>query len=112
MFTGQDISVKYQDDKIRDRNMKIIKFFSTEISKVNKYHFKAKLVEKLDEEHRALIREIDNDDEPLVDHYGRVTYFYFMLGGNQLPVYQPGSIMFESAVRNDSELSVVAHGAP
>ena len=67
--------------------------------------------EKLDQEHVALIWEIEDDDEPLIDHYGRVTYFYIMIGGQKLPVYQPGSVMFESAILADSDLSVVHGGS-
>lgn len=56
------------------------------------------------------MHEIDDEDEPIKDDYGRVTYFYVTLGGIKIPLYQPGTIMFESAVEPDSELSVVAHG--
>ena len=69
------------------------------------------MADKLDHEHRALIWEIEDDDEPLTDHYGRVTYFYIMIGGEKLPVYQPGSVMFESGVKSDSGLNVVAGGS-
>ena len=46
-----------------------------------------------------------------MDPYGRVTYFYVMLGDTLLPIYQPGSVMFETAIQKESELSVVAGGS-
>ena len=45
------------------------------------------------------------------DSYGRVTYFYARLGNKKIPVYQPGTIMFECGVIDESELAVEAHGA-
>jgi hypothetical protein len=57
-----------------------------------------------------MVHEIDETGAPYKDEYGRVTYFYVTLGGVILPIYQPGTIMFESAVSSDSDLSVVAHG--
>lgn len=34
-----------------------------------------------------------------------------MLGDQQLPIYQPGSIMFETAVNGESDISVVHGGS-
>jgi len=50
-------------------------------------------------------------EKPLVDSYGRVTYYYAQLGDKKIPVYQPGTIMFECGVVNDGELAVEAHGS-
>ena len=47
----------------------------------------------------------------MVDHYGRVTYFYACLGDRAFPVYQPGTIMFESGVVSNFDLAIVAHGS-
>lgn len=46
-----------------------------------------------------------------MDGYGRVTYYYIKLGDKNVPVYQPGTIMFECGVEKNSELAVVAHGS-
>ena len=46
-----------------------------------------------------------------MDNYGRVTYYYARLGDKKIPVYQPGTIMFECGVVNDSDLVVEAHGS-
>ena len=50
-------------------------------------------------------------ERPIVDSYGRVTYYYARMGDTKIPVYQPGTIMFETGVVNDSELVVEAHGS-
>jgi ribonuclease HIII len=61
----------------------------------------------LDEELKPFISELDDQDEPYVDSFGRVTYFTAKLGGQTIPIYQTGSLMFESAVKEDSQTSVV-----
>lgn len=61
-----------------------------------------------------MIKQIDVQDpaqEPLVDDYGRVTFFYVELGDQKLPIYQPGSVMFESSVKPDTDSAVVAGGS-
>ena len=57
-----------------------------------------------------MVKEISDNKQPFVDFYGRVTFFYVVLGGQMLPVYQPGTIMFETAVKEDSEVSIVHNG--
>ena len=34
------------------------------------------------------------------DRFGRCTYFHVDINGTKLPVYQPGSVMFDSAVKD------------
>ena len=41
---------------------------------------------------------------------GRVTYFYAQIGDKKLPVYQPGTIMFETGVLNFGELAIHPDG--
>jgi len=67
--------------------------------------------EKLLPEYFDLIKEIKEPCDPIVDSFGRVTFFYIMLGDQQLPIYQPGSIMFETAVNGESDISVVHGGS-
>ena len=57
-------------------------------------------------EYRALIYEIQDNKEPYVDHYGRISYFYIVLGTKILPVYQPGTVMFETAVKVESDIAI------
>ena len=40
-----------------------------------------------------------------IDHYGRVTFYSVLIGGAQIPVYQPGTILFEAAVEAESDLA-------
>lgn len=52
-----------------------------------------------------MVSEIDEDAEPFSDSYGRVTFFGMRLGEHMLPVYQPGTIMFDSGVK-DGDVAV------
>ena len=52
------------------------------------------------------IKEIPEGEHPYIDRYGRVTYFYAQLAGKQIVIYQPGTIMFETGVRDDGVLKV------
>ena len=58
-----------------------------------------------------MIKEINDTKEPIIDSYGRVTFFYVVMANEVLPIYQPGSIMFESAVNEESDISITAHGS-
>jgi len=73
-------------------------------------HFKQRLDEELDEEHRNLVSEVDENLEPFVGEFGRVTYFYMLIGGKVVPLFQPGSIMFVSGIQENSELSTKIDG--
>ena len=95
--------------KISHRNRLISNLLSKPVALVNKEHFRQKLIEKVPQECRELIIEIPEEKDPYTDDQGRVTYFYTILGGIPIPVYQPGTIMFESAIKSDSNL-VVEHG--
>ena len=110
MFMGSVLDAKYKNIIIADRNSKIIEFFSRPISQVNKPYFKQKMVENLNEEVIFNIKEIADNKEPYVDSYGRVTFFYVLAGGQIVPVYQPGTIMFESAVNEKADIAVLQDG--
>lgn len=86
---------------------------SQPIALVNKEFFKQKLMDKLDSELHQYINSVNTrkGEKPIVDNYGRVTYYYAQLGDKRVPVYQPGTIMFECGVVNDSDLAVEAHGS-
>jgi hypothetical protein len=53
----------------------------------------------LQAEYRALIKETKDGDEPYVDSFGRVTFFYIFIGNTVFPIYQPGTVMLETAVK-------------
>ena len=67
----------------------------------------------MDAELIPYIRQVNprKGQRPIVDSYGRVTYFYIKLADKNVPIYQPGTIMFECGVVSDSELAVEAHGS-
>ena len=110
MFMGSTLDAKYKNIIIADRNKKIVEFFSRPISQVNKGYFKLILQDNLNREYSVLIKEINDQTEPYIDHFGRVTYFYIMLAGEILPIYQPGTVMFESAVHTSSEIAIESSG--
>ena len=68
------------------------------------------MLENLDEKYRIKIKEISDNKQPYVDSFGRVTYFFVVLGGHVIPIYQPGTIMFETAVKADSDLAIKVKG--
>ena len=79
---------------------------SEAVAKVNRPHF-AKKLEPILEKHGDYIKE---SEIALIDRYGRATYFYCKLGNQIIPIYQPGTIMFESAVKEESKLNVTTKG--
>jgi hypothetical protein len=58
------------------------------------------------------IKVIDPElgEVPYVDRYGRVTYYYAELAGRKIWLYQPGTIMFESGVK-EGDLKVCSGGS-
>ena len=87
LFMGASLDTKYKNVIIADRNKKIVEFFSRPIAQVNKQFFKTKMADKLAPEYRAMIMEINSSKEPYSDSFGRVTYFYIILGTETLPIY-------------------------
>lgn len=67
--------------------------------------------QKLDEWRLNYVKQIDYDCDPIQDYLGRVTYFYCLLGNMKIPIYQPGTVMFESAVKSGSSLEIVHGGS-
>lgn len=51
------------------------------------------------------IIEIANDDDPYVDHYGRCSFFKVKIADEEIPILQPGTIAFESAVKENSSIA-------
>ena len=105
--------VQVLDDAVVNANKQMVQTMAMNIALANKEFFKSKLLEKLDEDLQPIVRQVNprKGQRPLVDTYGRVTYYYIRLGDKNVPVYQPGTIMFECGVVSDSELCVEAHGS-
>ena len=79
------------------------------VAKQNRASFRQKLDEKLIPlNRRQFITEMEGD-EPFIDEFGRATFFTVKLSDCVLPVYQTGTVMFESAVKGGST-SAVYHG--
>ena len=73
--------------------------------------FRGLLDEMLEPESAKQVKQgHDMSREFLVDEYGRVTCFYVRLGNRRFPVYQPGTIMFESSVHETGDLCVLKQG--
>ena len=108
LFTGASISDKYHNQMLARKNWKIVSTFSQQISTYNKEFFRIKLEEKLAPEYRDYIKEFEEDEKPYTDRYGRTSYFYVMLGQHVLPIYQPGTVMFDSGVEDGP--NAVEHG--
>jgi hypothetical protein len=107
---GSVLDAKYKNIIIAERNSKVMEFFSRPISQVNKPYFKLKILEILSEDIQLNIKEIAENKEPYIDSYGRVTFFYVLVGGQIVPVYQPGTIMFETAVLDKTEITIKQDG--
>jgi len=45
-------------------------------------------------------------EKQIIDAFGRVTFFYGMLGPHKITVYQPQTIMFKSLSIDASELLI------
>ena len=56
------------------------------------------------------IVEIKNDDNPFTDHYGRCTYFKVLIADKQIPILQPGTVAFESAIKPGSNIATMVDG--
>jgi hypothetical protein len=69
------------------------------LATINRKKFSKELQKGLDEDVFARIHIVDTaEGEELVqDRFGRVTYFYGTLAGKQIPVYQPGTLMFDES---------------
>ena len=74
--------------------------------KANKQTFKEELGNYLSPETCHYVEEIDDSEEPYYDALGRATYFTAQVGGQTLPIYQTGSMMFETAVLEDSDIAI------
>ena len=113
IYTGEASATFVGNEAVVNANRQVVQEISQPIAQANCQFFKQKQNEKLENELRAYINVVDTSkgEEPMVDNYGRVTYYYACLGDQAFPVYQPGTIMFECGVVNDTDLAVIAHGS-
>lgn len=56
-----------------------------------------------------MIVEIPEEDPPFSDSYGRCTFFVIKLAQHSLPVYQPGTVAFESG-KKPGEMAILHNG--
>ena len=103
IFYGTQISSDYQNVTNQERNIDVVKFFSKPTAQFNQKEFLKQIDENLDDDVKSLISQKDEQEEPFIDSYGRITFFTCTLASLELPIYQPGTIMFESAT-NESEV--------
>ena len=89
----------------------MVSAYSKQLAKVNRINFRNKVKQKLDDMYQPYIFEIEKGKPPIIDSWGRATYFYAKMGRKRIPIYQPGTFMFESGVVNESPLNVTAHGS-
>jgi hypothetical protein len=108
LFLGIDLDQKYHDLEVAKRNAFLTEHFSRIVAEANLESFKEKLKDAKTYDQIIQERPLDT---PFVDVFGRVTFLYIVIGGIQFPIYQPGGIMFETAVVSDSKSSVVHGGS-
>ena len=100
----------------KKRNKEMRKRLSKEVAVQNYTHFIDVVINAIPEHYSSFVKCIPIDQEPYYDYFGRATFFYVMLAGIPIPVYQTGTIMYESAVRANSKLRVdhgtTSTGAP
>ena len=99
------------DNEQSKRNRMMVSAYSKPMAQMNRMCFRNKIKQKLDDQYKPFIVEIEKGKQPIVDSYGRATYFFCKLGRKRIPIYQPGTFMFESGVVNESPLNVTAHGS-
>ena len=113
VYTGEASATFVGNEAVVNANRQVVQEISQPIAQANCQFFKDKQNEKLEEALRSYIYVVDTSkgEQPMVDNYGRVTYYYACLGDQAFPVYQPGTIMFECGVVNNADLAVTHGGS-
>ena len=111
LYKGSLTTDESNEEFVGENKMKV-KELATEVALANKPFWKEKLATKLDADLCKYIKEVDLDkeEEPYCDRFGRVTYYYAELADRRIWLYQPGTIMFESGVK-DGELKICSGGS-
>lgn len=100
---------EYKSLKVLEQNKFLISRISRFIAMSNRDFYYEKMKERQDPGLMSFLQEEDDEDE-IMDEYGRVTYYFVKVGSMKIPVYQPGTIMFISGVDEESELVCVHDG--
>ena len=64
------------------------------------------LKQKLDSTLLGYVKRVEGEEKPHVDKLGRETNYYIMIDDKRIWLYQPGTVMFESAVKEGGDLAV------
>ena len=64
------------------------------------------LKQKLDSTLLAYVKRVEGEEKPHIDKLGRETNYYIMIDDKRIWLYQPGTVMFESAVKEGGDLAV------
>ena len=88
---------------VLEKNKNILKKISKLVSNSTKDYFRERINERLGDE---LGNYIISSKMPIYDDFGRTSYFYIKIGNYKLPLFQPGAIMFLTAVKDNSELVI------
>ena len=80
-------------ETIHDYNVLVIEQLTTGLALETKGNFDNLLKEKFPDKQHLIIKE------KTVDKFGRTTFFHVLLGQLRIPLYQPATIMFRSAMK-------------
>ena len=85
------------------RNRDVLTEFTQIVAQLNREFFYKKLQQRVKDKLNYL-HKIDTNSTPLVDEFGRSTYFYSNIGPYKILLYQPGTPTFFSSINEDSDL--------
>lgn len=85
------------------KNRAILRQITTFVAELNAEYYNEILQEQLKP---ALFNFIHKSNSPLEDEWGRVTFFYTMIGPHVVLLYQPGTPTFISSVDGNCDLMV------
>lgn len=78
-------------------NTEILKFLSVPIAKMGREFF-LEQISLEEEEVSEMIHLIELDMPPRIDEFGRATFFYILIGGQVINLYQPGTVNLQGAL--------------
>lgn len=85
------------------KNYHILQRLTNIVVELNCEFFNEKLKDRLRENYNFL-HMLSSSNDPLVDSWGRCTYFFSKIGPYTLLIYQPGTPTFLSSVKKDCDL--------
>jgi len=84
-------------------NCRMISHLSEMVCVLSKSDFVRSLVKNKERIKLELIIECEKPE--IYDRYGRTSFFYVSIGSAELPLFQPGTIMFISSVKSTSPMA-------